>query len=122
MGPALPGGRVVLPASQVNILVRGPSGSGKSYVAGLLAEELIGLGYDMLVFDPEGDYTTLAELPGVVTLGQHAIPEPEDVIAFLRRRGSLVVDLSGASSQHRDEFMGRFRPPLRRVSGENGKA
>ena len=53
------GGLVVLPASQVNILVRGPSGSGKSYVAGLLAEELIGLGYDMLVFDPEGDYTTL---------------------------------------------------------------
>ena len=110
LGTGPTAGQVVLPASQVNILVRGPSGSGKSYVAGLLAEELIGLGYDMLVFDPEGDYTTLAELPGVVSLGQHAIPEPEDVIAFLRRRGSLVIDLSGASSQQRDEFMGRFGP------------
>ncbi len=110
LGTYLTGDQVLLPASQVNILVSGPSGSGKSYVAGLLAEELIELGYDMLVFDPEGDYTTLAELPGVVSLGQHAIPEPEDVIAFLRRRGSLVLDLSGESSQQRDEFMGRFSP------------
>ena len=67
-------------------------------MAGLLAEQLIGLGYDLLVFDPEGDYATLGELPGVITLGEHAIPEADDVIAFLGRRGSVVVDLSAHSS------------------------
>jgi hydroxymethylpyrimidine pyrophosphatase-like HAD family hydrolase len=115
------GGQVTVPASQVNILVDGPSGSGKSYVAGLLAEELIGLGYDMLVFDPEGDYATLAEIPGVVTLGEHAVPEPDDVIAFLRRRGSLVIDLSAHSSEHRDEFMMRFAPLMAEFRDKTGR-
>ncbi len=115
------GAHVTVPASQVNILVDGPSGSGKSYVAGLLAEELIGLGYDMLVFDPEGDYATLAEIPGVIMLGEHAVPEPDDVIAFLRRRGSLVIDLSAYSSEHRDEFMMRFAPLMAEFRDKTGR-
>jgi hydroxymethylpyrimidine pyrophosphatase-like HAD family hydrolase len=115
------GGQVVIPASQVNILVRGPSGSGKSYLAGLLAEELIGLGYDLLVFDPEGDYATLAELPGVITVGDHAIPEPDDVIAFLHRRGSLVIDLSAHPLDQRDEFMSRFGPLLADFRDKTGR-
>ncbi len=110
-----------LPASQVNILVGGPSGSGKSYIAGLLAEKLIELGYDMLVFDPEGDYATLAELPGVISVGQHAIPEPDDLIAFLRRRGSLVVDLSAHSTEHRERFLRRFGPPLAEFRNKTGR-
>ena len=115
------GAEVAIPASQVNILVSGASGSGKSYTAGLLAEELIALGYDMLVFDPEGDYATLAELPGVVILGEHAIPEPDDLIAFLHRRGSLVVDLSAHSPERRDEFMSRFAPLLAEFRDKTGR-
>ncbi len=115
------GSLVTVPASQVNILVAGPTGSGKSYVAGLLAEQLIGLGYDLLVFDPEGDYATLGELPGVITLGEQAIPEADDVIAFLGRRGSLVVDLSAYSSDSRDEFMSRFAPLLAAFREKTGR-
>jgi hydroxymethylpyrimidine pyrophosphatase-like HAD family hydrolase len=115
------GRRLTLPASQTNILVSGPSGSGKSYVAGLLAEELIELGYDMLVFDPEGDYATLSELPGVITLGEQAIPEPDDVIAFLHRRGSLVIDLSAYSPDDREKFMNRFSPLLAEFRDKTGR-
>jgi hydroxymethylpyrimidine pyrophosphatase-like HAD family hydrolase len=115
------GSLATVPASQVNILVGGPSGSGKSYVAGLLAEQLIGLGYDLLVFDPEGDYATLGELPGVITLGERAIPEADDVIAFLGRRGSVVVDLSAHSSDSRDEFMTRFAPLLAAFREKTGR-
>ncbi len=121
VGTGPTGGRVTVPASQVNILISGPSGSGKSYLAGLLAEELIGLGYDLLVFDPEGDYATLAELPGVITLGEHAIPEPDDVIAFLRRRGSLVVDLSSHAPEHRADFMNRFAPLVAEFRDKTGR-
>jgi hydroxymethylpyrimidine pyrophosphatase-like HAD family hydrolase len=115
------GHQFALPSSQVNILVSGPSGSGKSYVAGLLAEKLVQLGYDMLVFDPEGDYATLAELPGVITVGQHAIPEPDDLIAFLRRRGSLVVDLSAHSTERRQQFMRQFASPLAEFRDKTGR-
>jgi hypothetical protein len=48
-------GRVVtIPASQTNVLMTGNSGSGKSYVSGLLAEQMINLGYSVLLIDPEG--------------------------------------------------------------------
>lgn len=115
------GSQLTIPASQVNVLISGPSGSGKSYLAGLLAEQLIELGYDVLVLDPEGDYDTLAELPGVTTLGEHAIPEPHDVIAFLHRRGSIVVDLSAHSQGDRDEFMSRFAPLLADFRDKTGR-
>ena len=45
---------VVLPASQINVVVAGGTGEGKSYLAGLIAEQLVGLGYSLFVFDPEG--------------------------------------------------------------------
>jgi hydroxymethylpyrimidine pyrophosphatase-like HAD family hydrolase len=121
LGTGPTGSRVTIPASQVNVLISGPSGSGKSYLAGLLAEELIGLGYDVLVFDPEGDYDTLAELPGVITLGQHVIPEADDVIAFLHRRGSLVVDLSAHPQGDRVEFMSRLSPLLAEFRDKTGR-
>jgi len=121
VGTGPTGAQVAIPASQVNVLVSGPSGSGKSYLAGLLAEEMIGLGYDVLVFDPEGDYETLSELPGVITLGEHAIPEPDDVIAFLHRRGSVVVDLSAHSPGRRDDFMFRLAPLLAEFRDKTGR-
>ena len=39
--------------------VTGTPQRGKSYVAGLIAERLIGLGYCVVVIDPEGDHVGL---------------------------------------------------------------
>jgi Helicase HerA, central domain len=92
------GGKVVdLPASQLNLLVAGGTGDGKSYVAGLVAEQLIELGYTLVIVDPEGDHAGLGSLRGVLVTGgdSYLLPAAE-VTALIRHRGlSVVVDLSG---------------------------
>lgn len=60
---------VDLPASQLNALVAGGTGAGKSYVAGLIADQLIGLGYTLVVIDPEGDHAGLGRLRSVLVTG-----------------------------------------------------
>ncbi|HVM03487.1 MAG TPA: DUF87 domain-containing protein [Acidimicrobiales bacterium] len=45
------GAAVRIPASGVNILVAGGTGAGKSYVLGLLAEQLVDSDYSALVID-----------------------------------------------------------------------
>jgi hydroxymethylpyrimidine pyrophosphatase-like HAD family hydrolase/FixJ family two-component response regulator len=88
---------VTLPSSQLNIAICGASGEGKSYLAGLICEQLVGLGYSLVIFDPEGDYVGLGELRGVlVTGGKHSrLADPADVVRLLRLRyASVVVDVS----------------------------
>lgn len=90
------GGAVVTSASPHNILVAGGSRSGKSFAAGLIAEQLIELGYSLLVIDPEGDYASLAALRGVLVVGgEGSLPAPEQVGQLIEHRfSSVVVDLS----------------------------
>ena len=45
-----------------NILVAGDPKSGKSWVTGLLCEQLILSGYSLCIIDPEGDYVSLEAL------------------------------------------------------------
>ncbi len=96
VGRAADGAPVTIPSSQVNVLVAGPSGSGKSHAAGMLAEQLIRLGYSVLVIDPEGDYGWLTTIPDVfATGGEHPIADVDQIMSLLRyRSGSVVVDLS----------------------------
>jgi len=62
-----------------NVLVAGDTKSGKSWVAGLLCEQLILHGYCVCVIDPEGDYRSLEALPGVTVLGgEDPPPSPRD--------------------------------------------
>ena len=91
------GRAVTLPASQINVAVCGGSGTGKSYLAGLICEQLIGLCYSLVVFDPEGDHVGLGELRGVLVTGgdNRPLADPAQVMGLLRRRCStVVVDLS----------------------------
>ncbi|HUK30456.1 MAG TPA: HAD family hydrolase [Candidatus Acidoferrum sp.] len=79
-----------------NILIAGDPRSGKSWVAGLVCEQLILQGYSLCVIDAEGDYRTLESLPGVVVFGGDT-PPPElpDLTRVLRHPNmSVVVDLS----------------------------
>jgi hypothetical protein len=67
-----------------NVLVTGDAKSGKSWVAGLLCEQLILHGYCVCAIDSEGDYRSLEGLPGVTVLGREdAPPTPREL---LRRR------------------------------------
>jgi len=70
----------------------GPEGRYTPETGGILGGRYSG------VLDPEGDYRTLAELPGVVVFGgkgEQALPTPEEMDQLLRQpRTSLVLDLS----------------------------
>ena len=91
------GQRVLLPASQLNLAICGGSGDGKSYLAGLIFEQLVQLGYSLIVFDPEGDHQGLGTLHGVFVTGgrEDHLAEPADVVRLLRiGYSSVVIDVS----------------------------
>ena len=88
---------VTLPGSQLNIAVCGGTGKGKSYLSGLICEQLIRLGYSLVVLDPEGDHHGLGELRDVIITGGHEgrLADPAEVVRLLRNgRTSVVTDLS----------------------------
>src|SRR5690606_17440902 len=66
LGHRIDGEPVCIEPAGTNLLLAGPSGSGKSvYAAGIL-ERLADKGYQFCAIDPEGDYI---DLPGAVVLG-----------------------------------------------------
>ncbi len=93
-----------------NMLLVGDSKSGKSWVAGLLCEQLIMYGYSLLVIDPEGDYTSLEALPGVMVLGgTDPLPRPRELLRSLRHADvSVVIDLSHTPHQQKLEYVGNL--------------
>jgi hypothetical protein len=101
LGAGADGAAVTIPGSQVNLLVTGGTESGKSHLAGLLAERLVTMGYAVCVIDPEGDHTGLEALRGLVVVGGAEPPPSPDQLARLLRLGSVVVDLSLRSAAER---------------------
>lgn len=79
-----------------NVLIAGDPRSGKSWIAGLLAEQLIIQRYSVCVIDPEGDYRGLEALPGVLVFGgDDPPPRPRELMQALRNADfSVVIDLS----------------------------
>ena len=91
------------------MLVAGDARSGKSWVAGLLAEQLILYGYSVCVIDPEGDYRPLQALPGVVALGgADPLPRPHDLLHALQHaESSVVMDLSHVDHAQKVQYTQR---------------
>lgn len=96
LGIADNGAEVSIPASRVQVFVDGASGSGKSYLAGLIVENLITDGYSVCVLDMEGDHVNLGNMSGVLALGgREPLPPPEQVVRLIRHRfSSVVIDMS----------------------------
>jgi hydroxymethylpyrimidine pyrophosphatase-like HAD family hydrolase len=116
------GGPVLVPGSQGSVLIVGDSGTGKSYLAGLLAERWIGAGYVILVVDPEGDHTGLAQRPGVQLVDAAAhLPSPTDLLAIARTgRASVVLDLSGLSEAGKSDYLRRLPASIAAERSEHG--
>jgi hydroxymethylpyrimidine pyrophosphatase-like HAD family hydrolase len=111
-----------LPSSQINILVTGASQSGKSYLAGLITEQLIRLRYSVLVVDPEGDHVRLGELPDVLVVGgREGLPTPERLANLLGLRlGSVVADLSFLSREDANRYLKDVAPWVERQRLQKG--
>ncbi len=104
------------------VLVSGDTKSGKSWVAGLLCEQLILYGYSLLIIDPEGDYTSLEALPGVMVFGgPDPLPLPRDLLRALRHADvSVIIDLSRTPHDQKLEYVRNLLPgiaTLRRRTG-----
>jgi hypothetical protein len=103
-----------------NLGIFGDSGTGKSWVTGLLVEGMHRAGYQILLIDPEGDHRGLRSLPHMVAIGgnESTLPDPS-VIALLLEEAStsVVLDLcaypAGTRRQYIAELIHRLYP-LRR--------
>lgn len=121
LGPDDDGRPVTIPAAQTSILVTGESGAGKSYLIGLLAEQLIGLGYTVAVIDPEGDHTELGKLHNVLVVGGTGqLPAPADLVRFIRYDTSVVVDLSLLSETDTAHYVATLTRQLERHRQHTG--
>ena len=97
-----------------NILVAGDPRSGKSWITGLFCEGLILHGYCLCVIDPEGDYSSLGSLPGVVLFGGNEPPPHfSDVARALKHPDvSIVIDLSAVTHTEKLNYVNELLPIL----------
>ncbi|MGD9317433.1 MAG: DUF5752 family protein, partial [Anaerolineae bacterium] len=99
-----------------NLGVFGDSGSGKSWVTGLLIEGMHHAGYQVLVIDPEGDFKGMRALPGFVALdvNSNTVPPPRMVVTLLEAvTVSVVLDLSLYPLVRRDDYVAELTDALR---------
>lgn len=90
-----------------SVLVAGDPSSGKSWLAGLLAEQLVLQGYGLCVIDTEGDYGELGSLPGVEVLGgTDELPSGRELSReFAHPDASVVIDLSQTPHARRTSYV-----------------
>ncbi len=121
LGTADDGRSLTLAVRDRNVLISGDPRSGKSWVAGLLTEQLMLARYSVAVVDPEGDYRTLEALPGTVVVGEDQPPRPSDIErAFRFADGGLVIDLSHVDHVRKLECMKTVLPALAAVREHRG--
>jgi hydroxymethylpyrimidine pyrophosphatase-like HAD family hydrolase len=89
------------------VLIAGEPGSGKSWIAGLMCEQSILQGYCLCVIDPEGDYSSLEALPGVIVLGgDDPPPNARELTRALRHPDvSVVIDLSRIEHREKVQYV-----------------
>ncbi len=110
--------------AESNLGIFGASISGKSWLAGLIAEGLLMQEYQICVIDPEGDYRGLGVSPHTLLLGGPGKPLPAvaDVISFGEWHNiSLVLDLSTYTVPERVAYLLEFLRSLRGLRGRRGR-
>src|SRR5689334_22012138 len=105
-----------------NLLIGGDPKSGKSWVAGSLCEQLILQRYSLCILDPEGDYTCLEALPGVIVqrLGGDEASLAELERLLMHPDLSLVVDMSTMPQDAKPALVKRLLELLNRLRKATG--
>jgi HAD superfamily hydrolase (TIGR01484 family) len=119
-GTRLDGTEVALPPYGVNVLIAGPSASGKSTTTTELIEQLLAHDFQLLVVDPEGDYGALQD---VITLGneQHAVFVSEVLSLLEDPTLNLNANLLGVPLADRPAFFSRLLPALLALRKRTGR-
>lgn len=119
IGQSAEGAQVTVPASRLagrNLGVFGDSGTGKSWMVGLLAEGLHHEDYQVLLIDPEGDFGVLRALPQFVVIegDRSSLPGPSAVVSLLDAAAvSVVLDLSRYPPHLRPAYVAELLRTLR---------
>jgi hydroxymethylpyrimidine pyrophosphatase-like HAD family hydrolase len=103
-----------------NVLVAGPSGSGKSSATTSIIERLADASYQFLLIDPEGDYENME---GAVVLGdqQHA-PSQSEILAILENPdNNVVVNLLDVPLADRPAYFDGLMGRLAEVRASTGR-
>jgi HAD superfamily hydrolase (TIGR01484 family) len=103
-----------------NVLVAGPSSSGKSTLVTGLLERVVGHGYQVLVIDPEGDYESF---PNAVHLGAHdRAPTVTEVLDALEDpAANVVANLLGTRLEDRPGFLRELLFGLQELRSRTGR-
>lgn len=122
LGSTEAGAAALVPSSRAQVFIDGPTGSGKSYLAGLFAERLLHAGYTLCVLDPEGDHAALGGLRGVLTLGGRDPLPPAEEVGRIVRHGlsSVVLDMSLRDPAIQEAYVRDVLDELTRVRQECG--
>lgn len=113
---------VLIPGSELvgkNLGVFGDSGTGKSWITGLIVEGMQLAGYQQLIIDLEGDYRGLRALSNVMAIPCEPphYPSPDLIVSVLDTTvHSVVLDLSATPVDFREEYLAnilRILLPLR---------
>ncbi|MFO0980272.1 MAG: HAD hydrolase family protein [Planctomycetota bacterium] len=122
LGTTIEGRPLALSVRGRNLLIAGDPRSGKSWVAGLLCEQLILQRYCVCVIDPEGDYAPLEALPGVLVLGgDDRPPGVRDLTRALRYPDvSVIIDLSRMHARDKRQYVSSLLLMLARLRRQTG--
>jgi hydroxymethylpyrimidine pyrophosphatase-like HAD family hydrolase len=114
------GAEVRIPPYGRNLLIAGPSGTGKSTLTAGLIERLIDKSYQVCIIDPEGDYSTLQAL---ICLGnQQRAPNVNEVLSILEDPTiNLNVNLLGLRLEDRPFFLTQLIPGLQALRARTGR-
>jgi hypothetical protein len=103
-----------------NVLIAGTTGAGKSTLAAGFLEHLEEQGYQFVIIDPEGDYSTF---PGAVVLGDEKRPpsvsEVLDVLA--KPEQNATVNMIGVALTERPAFFEQLLPRLQELRAKTGR-
>jgi HAD superfamily hydrolase (TIGR01484 family) len=111
---------VCIPPYGRNLLIAGPSSSGKSTLAAGIIERLTAKEYQVCIIDPEGDY---GALPDLAALGnQRSAPSINEILSILEDpRISVSVNLWGIPLADRPAFFAQLIPSLHALRTRTGR-
>jgi hydroxymethylpyrimidine pyrophosphatase-like HAD family hydrolase len=103
-----------------NIMLAGPSGTGKTTLATGILEDLVDRVYQFCLFDPEGDYEGFK---GPIEIGGLSrAPDPAEIMeAFQQPERSVSVNLLGVPLESRPAFLARLIPMLQDLRARYGR-
>ena len=112
LGTALDDGREVsVRPDQGGVLITGTSGGGKSTLATAMLERLAAAGYQLCIFDPEGDYGNFEE---AITFGDADTPITREAVldAISKLGTNVTVNLLGSSVKDRPDHFADLYPAI----------